>query len=67
VKWLTRDSKDVSRKTVQIGKLGTSPQPPIKWMACIEILLPKLEVFLKFISDAAVRSFVSGSEVDLLR
>jgi hypothetical protein len=66
-KQFTRNSKDVSSKMVQIGKLGTSPPPPIKWLACIKILLPKLEVIFEFIRDSAVGSFVSGSKVNLLR
>ena len=66
-KWFTRNSKDVSNKMVQIGKLGASPPPPIKWLACIKILLPKLEVIFEFIKDLPVVLFVSGSEVNLLR
>jgi hypothetical protein len=66
-KQFTGNSKDVSSKTVQIGKLGTSPPPPIKWSARIKILLPKLEVIFKFIRDSVVSSFVSGSEINLLR
>ena len=65
-KSFTRNSKDVSSKTVQVGELGMSPPPPIKWLARIKILLSKLEVIFEFIREPAVGPFVSGSEVNLL-
>ena len=65
-KSLTRNSKDISSKMVQVGKLGTSPSPPIKWLACIKIFLSKLEVIFEFIRNSVVGPLVSGSEVNLL-
>jgi hypothetical protein len=44
-----------------------SPPPPIKWSAHIKTLLPKLELIFEFVTDLAVGSFVSGSEINLLR
>jgi hypothetical protein len=44
-----------------------SPPPPINWSTCIKIFLPKLEIIFEFIRDSVVGSFVSGSEISLLR
>jgi len=48
--YATRDTEDVPSKPKQIGELSMVTHPPIDWIASLEVLLSRLEEFIKFVN-----------------
>jgi hypothetical protein len=46
---LTWDGQDITCKLIQIGKQSLTAQPPLNWVASVEILLGELPELKKFI------------------
>jgi hypothetical protein len=59
---LTRDGQDITRKSIQVGKRSPTAQPPLDWIASVEILLRELPELKKFI-DWHTRLSKSHSEI----
>ncbi len=47
----TWDTKDITRKTVQVRPILPLAPPPSKWIAFLEILALDLEIFFQFVND----------------
>jgi len=48
--YATRDTENIPSNPKQVGELSTATHPPMVWFGSLEILLRKLEEFIKFVN-----------------
>ena len=63
---LTRNRKNIPRKTREIRELRAVTSPPLQWITSIEIFTRELEVLLNLVCKRLRKVSVARCEVDLL-